>query len=164
MLRHLINLLLWPLPPTRLFALRLSLLRLAGIEIERDARFCGRGWVYGRGRLRIGAQSWLSPGVIIHTHAEADIWIGNWCDIAPGVEFITGSHLIGTGDRRAGAGTAKPIRVGNGCWIGARSLILGGISIGDGAIIAAGSVVTRDVPAHALAAGVPAVVKRTLPR
>jgi maltose O-acetyltransferase len=53
--------------------------------------------------------------------------------------------------------------VGNGCWVGAKSVILGGVTIGDGAIIAAGAVVTRDVPAHTLVAGVPAVVKRQMP-
>lgn len=55
----------------------------------------------------------------------------------------------------------KPVTIGNNVWIGSRSLILKGVTIGDGAVIAAGSVVTRDVPSHSLAAGNPAVVKKS---
>jgi maltose O-acetyltransferase len=128
----------------------------------RGACVCGRGWIYGRGALSIGDGSWLSPGVTIHTHREASIAIGNRCDIGPGVEFITGSHVIGDPKRRAGAGTARPIAVGDGCWIGAGSRVLGGVRIGEGAIVAAGAVVTRDVASHTLVAGVPAVAKKAL--
>jgi maltose O-acetyltransferase len=162
MIRHLVNLFLALLPPSRCFALRCVLLRWAGLELEPDVKFCGRGWIYGRGRLLIGDATWLSPGVIVHTHAEVDITIGSRCDIGPGVEFILGTHKIGSANRRAGEGAARPITVGDGCWIGARTLILGGVSIGEGSIIAAGSVVTHDVPPNTLGAGVPASVKRQL--
>ncbi|CAI8767961.1 2,3,4,5-tetrahydropyridine-2,6-dicarboxylate N-acetyltransferase [Pseudomonas marginalis] len=163
MIRHLINIILSLLPPSRLFAARSALLRAAGIEMQPDVKFCGRGWIYGRGRLIIGEGTWLSPGVVFHTHQEADIRIGCRCDLGPGIEFIVGSHELGPQERRAGKGTARSIVVGDGCWIGAKSVILAGISIGDGAVVASGAVVTRDVPAHTLVAGVPAVVKRQLP-
>lgn len=55
--------------------------------------------------------------------------------------------------------TARPVSIGRGCFIGARSTILKGVTIGDGAVVAAGAVVTRDVPSEMLAAGNPAVVK-----
>lgn len=54
----------------------------------------------------------------------------------------------------------KPIKIGNHVWIGTRVTILKGVQIGDGAVIAAGSVVINDVPANSLAAGVPAEIKR----
>jgi maltose O-acetyltransferase len=100
--------------------------------------------------------------VIFYTHVDAPIVLGSNCDIGPAVEFITGGHVVGTSSRRAGKGTAKPIIINDGCWIGAGSRILGGVSIGHGAVVAAGSVVIRDVPANALVAGVPAIVKKSL--
>lgn len=56
---------------------------------------------------------------------------------------------------------SKPINIGNNVWIGQRSIILKGVTIGDGSIIAAGSVVTKDVPNHCIVAGNPAKVIRT---
>ena len=54
-----------------------------------------------------------------------------------------------------------PIVIGDHVWIGTNAIVLKGVTIGDGAVIAAGAVVTRDVPAHSLAAGVPARVIRS---
>jgi maltose O-acetyltransferase len=132
------------------------------VNIGRNTSVCGRGWIYGRGVLRLGSNTWLSPGVIFYTNEDASIIIGSNCDIGPGVEFITGNHVVGSSLRRAGHGTAKPIVVDEGCWIGAGVKILGGVSIGTGAIVAAGAVVVRDVPANVLVAGVPAIVKKKL--
>jgi maltose O-acetyltransferase len=163
MLRHLLNILLGILPPSRLFLLRRICLKLSRVDIGHNVSVCGRGWIYGRGRLRIGNETWLSPGVIFHTHLDAPIFIGSNCDIGPTVEFITGGHIIGTASRRAGTGTAKPIVINDGCWIGAGSRILGGVNIGTGSVVAAGSVVTSDVPANVLVAGIPAIFKKNLP-
>ena len=57
---------------------------------------------------------------------------------------------------------ALPIEVGNNVWIGARVTLLPGVHIGEGSVIAAGAVVTKDIPAHVLAAGVPARVVRPI--
>lgn len=62
---------------------------------------------------------------------------------------------------RDGYTPTAPIKIGNHVWIGVNCTILKGVTIGDGAIIAAGSVVTKDVPAHSLVGGVPAKVIRT---
>lgn len=145
-----------------MFAVRRACLRMAGVKVGQDASVCGRGWIYGRGPFKIGRSTWLSPGVMVYTHLEAAIEIGDNCDIGPGVEFITGGHFVGPATRRAGPGTAEPIRVQNGCWIGAGARILGGVTIGSGAIVAAGAVVTRNVSENVLVAGVPAVVKKSL--
>jgi maltose O-acetyltransferase len=161
-LRHFLNFILWALPPTRLFAIRRILLALAAVDVGDDTCVCGHGWIFGRGDLKIGRGTWVSPGVVIHTHTQAPIQIGERCDIGPGTMFITGSHQLGTAERRAGIGTAKTIVIEAGCWIGARSVILGGVTIGAGSIIAAGAVVTRDVLPNTLVAGVPAIPKRTL--
>lgn len=162
MLRHLINLILWGLPPSRWFELRRTCLNFAKVYIGKGSSFCGRGWIYGRGSLQIGSNTWLSPGVIFHTHLDAPIVIGSNCDIGSAVEFIPGSHCIGNSSRRAGTGIARPIIIGNGTWIGAKSIILGGVSIGDGCIVASGAVVIRDVAPNTLVAGVPARIKKYL--
>lgn len=57
----------------------------------------------------------------------------------------------------ANAATAKPVRIGKGCFIGARSIVLKGVAIGDGAVIAAGAMVNRNVPAGHMAIGNPAI-------
>jgi len=163
MMRHLVNLFLFFLPPSRMFGLRRYLLRSVGIDLSVGVSICGRGWIYGRGEVSIGVGSWLSPGVVIHSHLEAPISIGAACDIGPGVEFIPGGHEMGDSSRRAGRGTAKPVAIGDGCWIGAKSIILGGVTVGPGCVVAAGSVLVSDVPPNTLVAGVPARVKRTLP-
>ena len=150
------------LPPTRLFFLRRKMLEYAKVEIGNNAFICGHGFVYGRGEVSIGDGTWLSPGVIIRTHLDAPVSIGRNCDIGPSVDFITGSHEFGDPQRRAGAGIALPIEIGDGCWIGAHTVILGGVHIGSGSVVAAGSVVTQDIPENVFAAGVPAKVKKAL--
>ena len=57
---------------------------------------------------------------------------------------------------------AKPITIGNDCWLAANVVVCGGVTIGDGSVIGAGSVVTRDIPSHSLAVGNPCRVIRTL--
>jgi maltose O-acetyltransferase len=162
-LRHLVNFLLAWLPPSRCFGLRAFLLRCCAVDVARDAKVCGRGWIYGRGSLQIGSGTWLSPQVVFYTHPEAPMRIGASCDIGPDVRFVTGGHALGPAQRRAGAGFAHPISIGDGTWIGAGASILGGVVVGSGCVVAAGAVVTRDIPPHSLAAGVPATVKRALP-
>lgn len=162
MIRYFINLLLITLPPSRFHPFRRWALLFAGINLERGVCFCGGGWIYGRGNLKIGINSWVSQSSIFYTHVQAPITIGECCDIGPGVEFIPGGHVIGSANRRAGLGTAMPIEIGDGCWIGAKSVILGGVRIGSGSVVAAGSVVTQDVPENVLVAGVPARFKRNL--
>ncbi|HMN79427.1 MAG TPA: DapH/DapD/GlmU-related protein [Burkholderiaceae bacterium] len=162
MIRHLINLLLLALPPTRFFVLRRMMLRWAGIRLGERVSFCGPAWIFGRGELSIDRGTWISPGATIFTHAEVPIRIGANCDIGPKVTVMTGTHTIGDATRRAGPPVARPVTVEDGCWIGGGSLILAGVSIGRGAIVAAGSVVTRDVAPNSLVGGAPAKLLRDL--
>jgi len=160
--RHIFNLINSILPPTHCFIFRSCILSLGGVCIGRRVKICGRGWFYGKGPVSIGDDTWLSPGSVIYTHQDVPIVIGERCDLGPDIRVITGTHSIGEADRRAGMGVALPVIIGNGCWIGARSTILGGVTIGNGCIVAAGSVVTRDVPDNCMVAGVPAKIKKQL--
>ena len=162
MMRHLVNLLMWLFPTSKWFLIRRWLLKLAGVDVHETAKVCGRGWIYGRGKVSIGEGSWLSPGVVLYTNVASSIVIGKNCDIGPECLIVLGGHLIGSGNRRAGTGTSGSVSIENGCWIGARSVILGGVTIGEGSVVAAGSVVTKNVLKDCLVAGVPAKVKRAL--
>jgi len=150
------------LPITRCFGLRAWILRKRDIQICQGVRIAGGGRFIGRGRMTVGEQTWLGPYGLYVTHPDASIQIGARCDIGPEVCFVTGTHDVGDASRRAGKGKAQPIFVGDGCWLGARVTVLGGTSIGEGSVIAAGAVVAADIPPHTLAGGVPAKVIRHL--
>ena len=65
-------------------------------------------------------------------------------------------------DRNKGLERALPITIGDNCWFGANVSVLQGVTIGNGCVIAAGSVVTKDVPENCLVAGVPATIKKRI--
>ena len=85
----------------------------------------------------------------------AEIRIGNNCLIGPNVGIYTTGHDLDP-HARYKSGYARPITIGNDVWIGGHSCIMPGVIIGDGAIVAAGSVVTSDVEANTVVGGVPA--------
>ena len=72
------------------------------------------------------------------------VTIGDDCAIARDVAFQTTSHEIASSRRRVGRSTTAPIVVGSGTWIGTRVTVLPGVTIGNGCVIGAGAVVTRD--------------------
>ena len=87
------------------------------------------------------------------------ISIGARCAIAQFVTILDHDHAFASDGRMDGYDT-RPIQIGDNVWIGDKATILKGVTIGDGAIVAAGSVVTRNVPARCIVAGVPARVIR----
>jgi len=122
--------------------------------------------------LQIGRHTYGEPPIIhIYKGSEALVKIGSFCSISPGVMFITGgihpTDWVSLYPFRARFNLDKKFRdgmprtngdiiVGNDVWIGTEAVILSGVHIGDGAVIAARAVVTKDVPAYAISAGVPA--------
>lgn len=95
---------------------------------------------------------------------EAEVRIGDNAFIGPNVSMYTACHPLNAEERNAGMMWAKPITIGNDVWIGGSVTILPGISIGDNAVVGAGSVVTRDVEPGTVVVGNPAkVVKRLSP-
>ncbi|RAP58630.1 hypothetical protein BTJ49_05675 [Oleiagrimonas sp. MCCC 1A03011] len=86
------------------------------------------------------------------------IRIGSNVRIGPGVRFFGAGHDI---DSATFDDLGGDIRVGDNCWIGGNATLLAGVEVGEGAVIAAGSVVTCDVPPHVVVGGVPAKVLRS---
>lgn len=90
------------------------------------------------------------------------ITIGNNVFIGPFCGFYTASHPLDYKTRNQGLERALPITIGDNCWFGANVTAQQGITIGNGCVISAGSVVTKDVPDNAWVAGVPATVKKII--
>ncbi len=108
----------------------------------------------------IGEGTFINHGAYLMDGAR--ITIGSHCYIGPSCGFYTACHAKLPRDRSRGFELAKPITVGDDVWFGGNVVVLPGVSIGDGSIIGAGSVVTRDVPAGCVAAGNPCKVIRQL--
>lgn len=136
------------------FPLKRSLLNWAKIEVGENSKIVGP--LYVSCELSIGSNVWL--GRNFSADGNGKVEIGNNCDVAPNVQMYTGSHQIGDHDRRAGSGFNGTITVGNGCWLCAASKVLPNVSIGSGALIAAGSVVTSYVEDDCFVGGVPAKI------
>lgn len=148
------------LPETRFFASKALLLRWAGATIGKGVKICSSATVLGTGALEIGDDSWIGHQVLIAS--SSCVRIGRCVDIAPRVFVGTGTHQLDPkGTHSAGVGISQDVVIGDGAWLGACATILPGVSIGQKAVIAAGAVVTRDVPAQSLAGGVPARVIRS---
>lgn len=92
----------------------------------------------------------------------ASISLGDHVFVGPSTGFYTANHPLTALERNAGLEQALPITVGNNVWFGANVNVMPGVTIGDGCVIAAGSVVTKDIPPNSLAAGIPAQVIKTI--
>jgi acetyltransferase-like isoleucine patch superfamily enzyme len=159
------NLLLALIPPTRFFGLKRTLLRALGITVGQGTRICGGVQFFGAGRVAIGRDCWIGINTRFYTSLGRDVTIGDRCDVAPDVCFMNGTHEMGGPERRAGAGMSADIVVGSGSWVGVRSILLGGARIGEGSMVAAGSLVLgQDTPPDSLLAGSPAKLLRKLDR
>jgi maltose O-acetyltransferase len=91
----------------------------------------------------------------------APISIGNGVLLGPAVQLYAATHPLDAETRRSGLEYALPISIGDDVWIGGGALVLPGVTVGDRAVIGAGSVVTKDVPADTVVVGNPASAART---
>ena len=106
--------------------------------------------------IHLGTGAYLNFGCVLLDHGRVDI--GRDAMLGPGVHVYTVEHDRDEQRRTQGMEIARPVRIGDRAWIGGRAVILAGVTVGEGAVVAAGSVVTRDVPAGATVAGNPARV------
>ena len=139
-------------------AAKRALMRSLGYSIGHNTTIVGP--IQVSGYIEVGNECWINRNFCVH--GNGSVKIGNNCDIAPEVSVLTGGHVIGDHERRAGAGESYEINIGNGVWIGARSTILGNTSIGSGCVIAACACVTNDTSPDCLYGGVPAKLIRSL--
>jgi acetyltransferase-like isoleucine patch superfamily enzyme len=113
----------------------------------------------GLGKISIGNYCIVNPGVRISSACE--ISIGHSCMLAMNA-YLSDADWHDLQHRIYAPGTTGPIILGNNVWIGDSALVCKGVTIGDNSVVGAWSVVTRDVPANVVVAGVPAKVVREL--
>lgn len=138
--------------------IRWRLLRRWGLDVQRS--YVMPGCHFYSNQVSIGQRSWINRGCHFDSHAR--ISVGRDVDVGMEVMFCTSTHRLGPPGKRAGEMTSAPITVRDGTWIGTRAVILPGVTIAEGCVIAAGSVVTDDTAPQGLYAGVPAKRLRDL--
>lgn len=139
--------------------LRFVGLRLGGLGIRRGTILHGVVW-FGSGTVTIDRGVTLNRGVVIN-HSGGFQMAEN-SGLGPGTLILTATHEIGPPAKRWGEGRTARVVIGRGVWVGANVTVLPGVRIGDGCIIGAGSVVSRDCEPNTVYAGVPARPVREL--
>jgi acetyltransferase-like isoleucine patch superfamily enzyme len=134
----------------------------AGVLVQTGSLLHGGGqpWSMGQGRIRLGTRCYVGHHCVLYGAGGLDI--GSDVLLGPGVTITSQGHRF---DTRAQPISQQPhllaaVSIGDGAWIGAGAVVLPGVTIGAGAVVAAAAVVTSDVPAFHVAAGVPARVLR----
>ena len=153
-----------PLPEDMAGRWRRLIYRAAGISI--GSKTIIRGVLHLRGgrkavhNLTIGHDCLIYPPSSIDCCAS--VRVGNNVTFGPGVIIITGTHELSDPCRRAGVLLPRPVVIEDGVWLCLGAMILPGVTVGKGSVVAAGAVVTKDVPPHTLVGGNPAKILRTL--
>lgn len=151
--------LLFVLPRYRaLNGLKAIFLRMMGARIGKRVVFYPGVWIAPGRNLVLGDDVDLAAGVLITTSGGVEI--GSRTLIGYRAQILSSNHRIPDGQARIfdSGHVHEPVRIGPDAWIGASAIVLPGVTIGEGAVVAAASVVTRDVEAFTVVAGVPARV------
>jgi acetyltransferase-like isoleucine patch superfamily enzyme len=134
----------------------------AGIRLDDDVIInCNCALKAKTGPIRVGRRTTLGANSVIVSLTGVEI--GEAVIIAAGCHVSAGGYDVDQTGRAlldAGVISKGPIRIGNDVWVGTGAIILDGVTVGDHAVVAAGAVVTRDVPERAIVAGVPATILR----
>lgn len=131
--------------------IRFGYYKLLGAKIGKDAGFSRRVEIsYPKGLNMLGN---ASVGGFSLLDARGGITIGKNTNISSYVKIITGSHDIDDPNFTA---DFRPVVIGDYVWLGTGAIVLQGVTIGDGAVVAAGAVVTKDIPPYEVWGGVPA--------
>ncbi len=150
------------LPRFRLLnALKSLYLRLAfGARIGKRVVYYPGIWIFTGRNLDIGDDVDFARGVLVTT--SGGVTIGARTLIGYGTSILSSNHRIPKlpGTIFSSGHEHQAVTIGKDVWIGANCTILPGVVIGEGSVVAAGSVVTRCVPKHAVVAGIPATVKK----
>jgi maltose O-acetyltransferase len=147
------------LPRSRAPATRARMFSLAGFRIGEGTRIAAPPRINGGSalfsNLVVGTDCTIEIECVFDL--EERITIGNRVTISPGVMILTSTHELDIREHRAGPVQLSPVNIGDGAWLGARAVILPGVTIGPGAIVNPGAVVNKDVAPNTRVGGVPAM-------
>jgi maltose O-acetyltransferase len=129
---------------------RVQRLRNQGAKIEAPVFLSPGKWIGPKANLHVGRGTFIGR---VEVHLHESVSIGESVIISDGVRLLTGTHDVQDMDF---ALRKQSICIGDYAWIGTSALILPGVKIGTGAVVGAGSVVTRDIPDYGIAVGNPA--------
>lgn len=129
-----------------------------GAKVGKRVVFYSNIWVFTGRNLTLGDDVDLATGVLITT--DGGVFIGDRTLVGYGTKILSSNHKVPKLPSRIfdSGHTKAPVCIANDVWIGANCIILPGVRIGEGAIVAAGSVVTKDIPANVFVGGVPAKI------
>ena len=127
--------------------------KLFGMKIGRGTMLNMGQYIFNPNKITIGNYTNINRGCFID--GRGGCHIGNSVSISHKVSIVTGSHDANSINF---SGIYLPILIKDYAWIGINAVILQGVVIGEGAVVAAGSVVTKDVPAYTIVGGIPAKV------
>lgn len=133
--------------------IRNKLLRMIGLKIDETACISSHCF-FGGTNIQIGKNSFINHGCFLDNMEK--IIIGDNVSIGMRTLLVTSCHNYDNAQQRGGEQYGKAISIGNGSWIGANVTIIPGISVGEGCVIAAGSVVTKNCEPNCLYGGNPA--------
>ena len=133
--------------------------KLVGQKLDDGFLLIPPFYTTGGADIRVGRNVFINQNCTFYDLGGIDI--GNDVLIGPNVSMITSGHPVRPEGRR-GITVAKPIVIGRNVWIAANATILGGVTVGENCVVAAGAVVTKDVPANSLVGGNPARVIRSV--
>jgi len=139
---------------------RVQLYRLAGLDIDRTA-IIRPGVFFRSENVSIGASTVIGYRVIFDTRQPLSI--GKRVAVGPGVTFVDSDHEMSDPERRAGKTVSAPIHIGDGARVSTCSVVLPGVTVGEGAAVGAQSLVKYDCEPHTLYVGTPARPVRPLP-
>ena len=158
------NLLLAILPNSGCQRMKASLLRWAGVKVGDGVRVFQGAKIQGVGEVELCDRAFIGHEALLMVNEGGKIVLKPKAGVSSRVIIMTGYHHI-TPDGEgilSKEGTTSIVTIGYGCSVSAGSIILPGVTVGEMSIVAAGSVVTKDVEPYTMVAGVPAVFKKKL--
>ena len=127
--------------------------KAAGVKMGRGVHFYERYHIRAPKGIRLGDNVNIGPGVLLD--GRCGLTVGSGVTISYEAVIWTQSHDYNSPDF---AGKGAPVTIGDRAWICSRAIILPGITVGEGAVVASGAVVTHDVPPYTVVGGVPALI------